>query len=271
MLNVWLLLSPSQLCAEYAMGTIPPIASLTDPRNLLTLALFAGLLSLGCYAMNSRDGHHRRLLFGLCLTILPFIPATNLFFPVGFVIAERVLYIPSMGFCMIVAYGLWLLMTNTKKSSTTKYLHYLAKIVTLFLILTQSVKTYARNWDWNDNMSLFSSALRVSKTNAMMWNFVGNTHHKAGNDSQAEKFLRKAVEIEPLFTRAHVNLVRVLKSRDGNGNKSEAIEVKESLFVMNNCHSLSLSLLLHVCVGSSCCLKLGNRGDYGREPSLLSD
>ena len=32
---------------------------------------------------------------------LPFIPASNLFFPVGFVVAERVLYVLSMGFCIL--------------------------------------------------------------------------------------------------------------------------------------------------------------------------
>ena len=37
--------------------------------------------------------------------ILPFIPAANLFFPVGFVVAERILYLPSMGFSLIVALG----------------------------------------------------------------------------------------------------------------------------------------------------------------------
>ena len=37
--------------------------------------------------------------------VLPFIPATNLFFPVGFVVAERILYLPSMGFSLIVSLG----------------------------------------------------------------------------------------------------------------------------------------------------------------------
>lgn len=34
-----------------------------------------------------------------------FIPASNLFFYVGFVVAERVLYVPSMGFCLLVGLG----------------------------------------------------------------------------------------------------------------------------------------------------------------------
>ncbi|KAL6260461.1 hypothetical protein P5V15_007986, partial [Pogonomyrmex californicus] len=34
--------------------------------------------------------------------VLPFLPASNLFFYVGFVIAERILYLPSVGACLVV-------------------------------------------------------------------------------------------------------------------------------------------------------------------------
>jgi hypothetical protein len=44
----------------------------------------------------------------MCLgaVVIPFLPATNVFFRVGFVIAERVLYLPSAGFCLLVIVGL---------------------------------------------------------------------------------------------------------------------------------------------------------------------
>lgn len=42
---------------------------------------------------------------GVSLTVLPFIPASNIFFPVGFVIAERTLLLPSAGFCFIIVIG----------------------------------------------------------------------------------------------------------------------------------------------------------------------
>ena len=41
----------------------------------------------------------------LSLLALPFLPASNLFFYVGFVVAERVLYIPSAGFCLLCGCG----------------------------------------------------------------------------------------------------------------------------------------------------------------------
>lgn len=47
----------------------------------------------------------RTLTFGLVLLITPFLPASNLFFRVGFVIAERVLYLSTAGYCLILAYA----------------------------------------------------------------------------------------------------------------------------------------------------------------------
>jgi len=41
----------------------------------------------------------------LVLLVVPFLPASNLFFRVGFVVAERVLYLPSAGYCLLVALG----------------------------------------------------------------------------------------------------------------------------------------------------------------------
>lgn len=45
------------------------------------------------------------IFLGLLLMVIPFLPVSNLLFTVGFVIAERVLYLPSMGFCLLVAVG----------------------------------------------------------------------------------------------------------------------------------------------------------------------
>lgn len=39
------------------------------------------------------------------MVVVPFLPASNVFIRVGFVIAERVLYLPSAGYCLLVALG----------------------------------------------------------------------------------------------------------------------------------------------------------------------
>ncbi|KFB36955.1 AGAP009112-PA-like protein [Anopheles sinensis] len=45
------------------------------------------------------------LLMSVALLTLPFLPASNLLFYVGFVVAERILYLPSVGFCLLVGLG----------------------------------------------------------------------------------------------------------------------------------------------------------------------
>jgi hypothetical protein len=103
------------------MGTIP-LVTLFDVRNLATVAFYAVLGRLAWYVCTHQGPHMRAIVMvrhfhfirslmlpsslqALSLTVFPFLPASNLFFPVGFVVAERVLYAPSMGFCLLVALG----------------------------------------------------------------------------------------------------------------------------------------------------------------------
>ena len=45
------------------------------------------------------------IAFALALSVIPFLPASNLATWVGFVAAERVLYLPSMGAALLTAIG----------------------------------------------------------------------------------------------------------------------------------------------------------------------
>ena len=87
------------------MGTIPLIESLVDPNNFLTLAAFVIVVFLGFHALSGTTRDHQAALLALLLIVLPYLPASNLLFLVGFVVAERVLYIPSMDFAILAALG----------------------------------------------------------------------------------------------------------------------------------------------------------------------
>ncbi|XP_057412007.1 protein O-mannosyl-transferase TMTC1 isoform X3 [Balaenoptera acutorostrata] len=95
--NVWLLLAPVTLCYDWQVGSIPLVETIWDTRNLATvlLAVVMALLSLHCLAAFKRL-ENREVLVGLLFLVFPFIPASNLFFRVGFVVAERVLYMPRL-------------------------------------------------------------------------------------------------------------------------------------------------------------------------------
>ena len=56
----------------------------------------------------------------LALMVVPFLPASNLFFRVGFVIAERILYLSSIGFCLLIVIGIRQICVNYPKHAQVK-------------------------------------------------------------------------------------------------------------------------------------------------------
>jgi len=86
------------------MGSIQLVQCPADPRNILTLSLFVSLATLFYYALwvwpNSLSGcgavtgSKSAPLWGILLLAVPYLPASNLLLRVGFVVAERILYLP---------------------------------------------------------------------------------------------------------------------------------------------------------------------------------
>lgn len=98
------------------------------------------------------------VLFALGILSLPFIPATNLFFYVGFVIAERVLYIPSIGFCLLVAAGARTLYIRLR----TRGYRALLLCFCTGLVLLNGLRTVQRNRDWSNEENLYKSGINVN-------------------------------------------------------------------------------------------------------------
>lgn len=95
-------------------------------------------------------------VFLICVAFLvfPFLPATNMFFYVGFVVAERVLYLPSIGYCFLVALGCHILIKKTNRK--------LVKAMFVLLLVVFGGRTIRRNRDWKDEESLYRSGIPVN-------------------------------------------------------------------------------------------------------------
>ncbi|TKS73165.1 Transmembrane and TPR repeat-containing protein 2 [Collichthys lucidus] len=127
------------------------------------------------------------VVFSLGLLAIPFLPATNVFFYVGFVIAERVLYIPSMGFCLLVAVGMRSLYVRLRRRSSRTMLVYCSAA----LVLLFSVKTVLRNQDWQNEEMLYKSGIYVNPAKA--WGNLGNVLKSQGKMEEAEQAYRNAL------------------------------------------------------------------------------
>ena len=214
--NLFLLIFPSSLCAEYPLSTITPISSLTDYRNVFTLLTFLFIFHFGFLAVTFPHGPsktRRPLILAVCLMVFPFLPASNLFFPVGFVIAERVLYLPSMGYCLLVALGAWRL---------HKLYPTAIKVGVVYLLVIHSVKTLVRNRDWYSSKTVYQSAVVTFPNNGKMWNNLATMTDLDGNKTMAIQLFRHSIKLEPKFIKGYNNLAFNLREL---GNMTEALQV----------------------------------------------
>ena len=86
-----LLIFPYSLSFDYTHGSVPLVTSLLDPRNLSVLVMYAVLLYLAHRLLITK--HLPFEAASILFILIPFIPSSNILFPVGFILAERVLYV----------------------------------------------------------------------------------------------------------------------------------------------------------------------------------
>ena len=99
------------------------------------------------------------IVLSLAMMIIPFLPATNLFFYIGFVVAERILYIPSFGFCLFIAVCLEKFIQYVRQYRPIKYFLYICYLI---LIISFSIRTILRNIDWLTEENLYRSGIIIN-------------------------------------------------------------------------------------------------------------
>ncbi|CAL4128437.1 unnamed protein product, partial [Meganyctiphanes norvegica] len=100
------MLCPSSLTYDWQLGSVPLITSPMDPRNCLTIGFYILILAIILGSLKREGEDKNSVSWSVLVMVVSFLPASNLFFRVGFVLAERVLYIPSFGFCTLVGVGI---------------------------------------------------------------------------------------------------------------------------------------------------------------------
>ncbi|XP_024058357.2 protein O-mannosyl-transferase TMTC1 isoform X2 [Terrapene carolina triunguis] len=245
--NSWLLLAPITLCYDWQVGSIPLIESIWDVRNLATVLLVVVMILLSLHCITAfKKLEHREVLVGLLFLVFPFIPASNLFFRVGFVVAERVLYMPSMGYLILFVHGLKKLCAWLNRWGATAL-----TLSALLLLLLFSWKTVKQNEIWLSRESLFSSGVQTLPHNAKVHYNYANFLKDQGRNSEAiyhyktalklyprhasalnnlgtltkdlveaKEYYRRALQLNPQHNRALFNLGNLLKSQ---GKKEEAV------------------------------------------------
>ena len=211
------------------MNTVPLVSSFLDIRNAATLAVILALVLASKLIAASKDPKVSSVIsMGLAMTVFPFIPASNLFFPVGFVVAERVLYMPSMGFCLLVAFG-WKRLTTMLGRRKSNVLCHLPHMGLGLLVGLFALKTVVRNMDWQTELSIFTSGLKITRSNAKLLNNVGHALESKAEYPTALRYFLKAIQVQPDDIGGHINVGRVYNHMKRFNEAEEAYLKAKSL------------------------------------------
>ncbi len=199
-----LLIAPVGLSAFYDTPyvTSPTLRQFWGP--LLGVMVFAAALFYWWW--KTRD---RLVAFASVLLVLPLLPLMNLsvFFD-GEIAHDRYLYVPSIGFALLVAIGITKLASRDSSpiiGTSRRVLAITAVIAVTFLVLTVAQSIY-----WADNLVLYTRGVQIAPNNNLALNNLANEFERRKMYPQALSMYTKVLDRNPNFYLANYNLGYVL-------------------------------------------------------------
>ena len=145
-MNLGLLLWPARLSCDRSYRQIA-LAGPSDFVAWIALALIVALLA----AVIVRYRRDRVLFFAAGFFGIAILPTSNLVMPIGSIMAERFLYLPSAGFAIAVV--ALVQRAASRKTATI--------LLTAAIVLCGS-RTFARNFAWHDDLALASTDVQTA-------------------------------------------------------------------------------------------------------------
>lgn len=140
---------PFSLSYDYTYNAIP-YSNFSQPQVWLSLILFTALIAWIIISIFKKQYHALLLLIWL----LPIILVSNLFFNVGAPFADRFIFLPSIGICVMMVGTLYLFYKIQKDETKRRQTIF---IIVLIITGFYSFKTFERNFDWKSNKSIFAA------------------------------------------------------------------------------------------------------------------
>ncbi len=159
-----LLVFPHKLSADYSYHQIPLYGEAGNTAgDFLAWASLAAVLALLGVAWRWR-ARQPLLAWGILFFLVMQLPTSNLLVLIGSIMAERFLYLPSIGFCVVAALALCAVgkLLAARLTAWPAARRNLAVWTLPALVLgALGLRTYARNADWRDNSTVWKSVIAV--------------------------------------------------------------------------------------------------------------
>ena len=210
---------PSDLNADYVFS-YP--GSFFDTWNLIGLSVVFALA--GASGLIYRFS--KAVFFGLWWFLITLFPVYNLI-EIYHPLAERYLYLPIIGFCLMVPAAILAAPKPFKNPSTAKVVILIPVVVLLSLYATVTI---ARNPDWQNNFSLWSKTVQSSPNSLTAHGGLGMAYLERGMLDEAAEQFEKTIRLQPDHAKSHYNLGLVYHRK---GEIKKALELFKRSLTLN--------------------------------------
>lgn len=194
------LIFPKTLSADYSFDQIPLVTSLDSATIGCALALSG--LAVGTFLLRRRAP---AASFGIGFFLLSWALTSNLPVVIGTIFGERLLYLPSAGACLAIAFAL---IAASRRVGAPR----LAAVLVAALVGVAGARTWARNADWKDNQTLFAAAAEASPRSCKALNGYASELFTARRPEEAIPWAERSLAIYPSYPSAHLTLAKSLRA-----------------------------------------------------------
>ncbi len=192
---IFKLIAPHELALVYPYPV--PLGVEMPPEYWFYVVLILVFIIIFGYALFRKI---RFLVFGITWFVFAIFPTLHLVIPVtSSIINDRYLYLASIGFYVIFAYGCMLLVEKNQKKLT-----YTA--IGLFIYYTfLAIYSFVQVQVWQNDKTLWTHTVKHHPKAAQGWFGLGNHENKQKNYQRAVDFYDKAIACLPYFAAAYYN------------------------------------------------------------------
>jgi protein O-mannosyl-transferase len=188
-----------------------PRAVLSDAPVVMCAMLFIVLTILSIYIGRRK----KYVAVGWLWYVGTLVPVIGLVQSGAQAMANRYMYIPMLGLLIIIGWAVKDFIVNRPR------IRIAATVMGVIVLLSLLILTRMQVKHWQNTLTLFDYALKVTDDNVLAENSYGCALFEEGRVDEAERHLRNAIRISPVFVDARNNLAKVCLKQ---GKFNEAIE-----------------------------------------------
>lgn len=205
---VWLLIFPATLAADYSYQHFP-YSGLGDPMVYLSLLVMVAML-YGTWKLWQR---RHPLAFAMFFFFGFFMLINNMLFDIGATMGERLIYHSSLGFCMMLAWGIVWLGERIEESTR----RYLVSGIFVALMIPALLVTWERNLEWKNDETLFIADVQKHPESALCNGNAGARYMDRGLKFLTDSTKQDSVNYYADIAIGYLNKSVVLHPRYANG------------------------------------------------------